>query len=65
MQRWRCTVCNYVYDPAEGDPDGGVTSGTAFEEIPDDWLCPVCQVGKEHFAAAHPHNKNKKTGRSW
>jgi len=60
MQRWRCTVCNYVYDPAEGDPDGGVPPGTAFEDIPDTWLCPVCLVGKEYFEPAKPHHGKKK-----
>ena len=49
MDKWECTVCGYVYDPAEGDPDGGVDAGTAFEDIPDSWFCPNCGVGKEFF----------------
>lgn len=49
MQEYECTVCGYVYDPAEGDPGTGVAPGTPFEEIPDDWVCPVCGVGKEYF----------------
>ena len=49
MDRYVCIICGYVYDPAEGDPDSGIAPGTAFEDIPDDWLCPVCGVGKEHF----------------
>ena len=49
MTKWRCKVCAYVYDPAVGDPDGGVAPGTPFEKIPDDWACPLCGVGKEDF----------------
>jgi flavin reductase (DIM6/NTAB) family NADH-FMN oxidoreductase RutF/rubredoxin len=48
-QKWVCTVCGYVYDPAEGDPDGGIAPGTAFEDIPDDWVCPVCGASKDEF----------------
>jgi flavin reductase (DIM6/NTAB) family NADH-FMN oxidoreductase RutF/rubredoxin len=48
-QKWVCTVCGYVYDPAVGDPDGGIAPGTAFEDIPDDWLCPVCGASKDKF----------------
>jgi flavin reductase (DIM6/NTAB) family NADH-FMN oxidoreductase RutF/rubredoxin len=47
--KWECTVCGYVYDPAVGDPDGGVKPGTAFEDIPDDWTCPVCGASKSEF----------------
>ena len=43
------TVCGWVYDPAEGDPEGGIAPGTAFEDIPDDWVCPLCGVGKDDF----------------
>ena len=49
MKKYYCVPCGYVYDPAEGDPDGGIAPGTAFEDIPDDWVCPVCGVGKEDF----------------
>lgn len=49
MKKYRCVVCDYVYDPAEGDPDGGIAAGTAFEDIPDEWVCPVCGVGKDQF----------------
>jgi rubredoxin len=49
MQKWRCIVCNYVYDPAAGDPDNGVDPGTPFESIPDDWACPLCGAGKDEF----------------
>ena len=49
MDRWECMVCGYVYDPAVGDPDSGVAAGTAFEDLPDDWICPECGVGKDMF----------------
>ena len=49
MKRYVCTVCGYVYDPEEGDPDSGIDPGTEFEDIPDDWVCPVCGVSKEDF----------------
>jgi rubredoxin len=49
LKKYICTVCNYVYDPAIGDPDGGIEAGTAFEDIPDDWVCPECGVEKEMF----------------
>lgn len=49
MEKWVCTVCGYVYDPAEGDPDNGIKPGTPFEELPEDWECPVCGVGKDEF----------------
>jgi rubredoxin len=49
MDKYRCTVCGYIYDPDEGDPDSDITPGTKFEDIPDDWVCPVCGVGKEDF----------------
>ncbi len=48
-QVWVCTSCGFIYDPAEGDPDGGVPPGTAFEDIPDDWFCPVCGARKSDF----------------
>lgn len=49
MRKYICTVCGHVYDPAEGDPDSGIEPGTPFDEIPDDWECPVCGVTKEDF----------------
>jgi flavin reductase (DIM6/NTAB) family NADH-FMN oxidoreductase RutF/rubredoxin len=52
MRKYRCTVCGYIYDPVLGDPDGGVKPGTAFEDIPDDWVCPVCGVSKDQFEPA-------------
>lgn len=53
MQKWICEPCGYIYDPAEGDADGGIAPGTAFENIPEDWVCPVCGAAKEDFA---PYN---------
>ena len=47
--KYVCEVCGYIYDPAEGDPDSGIAPGTAFEDLPDDWVCPVCGVGKGDF----------------
>ncbi len=49
MDKWRCIVCGYIYDPAEGDPDNGVPAGTAWESVPDDWVCPVCGASKDQF----------------
>ena len=48
-QLWVCTSCGFLYDPDEGDPDGGIPPGTPFEEIPDDWFCPVCGARKADF----------------
>jgi rubredoxin len=50
MEKFDCEICGYVYDPVKGDPDQGITPGTSFEDIPDDWTCPLCGVGKESFA---------------
>ena len=47
--KYVCTVCDYVYDPEVGDPDNDIESGTAFEDLPDDWVCPECGVEKEEF----------------
>lgn len=49
MDRYVCTVCGYVYDPAEGDPESEIVPGTPFEELPDDWVCPVCGASKDEF----------------
>lgn len=48
--RWICNICGWIYDPAEGDPDSGIAPGTEFEDIPDDWYCPECGVGKDDFS---------------
>lgn len=52
MKKYKCSVCGYEYDPAQGDPDNGIEPGTAFEDLPDDWVCPVCGVGKDQFEEA-------------
>jgi flavin reductase (DIM6/NTAB) family NADH-FMN oxidoreductase RutF/rubredoxin len=49
MDKYVCTVCGYVYDPEKGDPDSGIEPGTPFDALPDDWVCPVCGVGKDQF----------------
>jgi Rubredoxin len=49
MEKYVCDVCDYVYDPAVGDPESGIAPGTSFEDLPDDWTCPVCGVTKDDF----------------
>ena len=49
MEKYECQVCGWVYDPAKGDPDGGIRPGVPFEELPAGWTCPVCGAGKEEF----------------
>ena len=48
--RYMCESCGFIYDPAEGDPDGGIPAGTEFADIPDTWFCPVCGARKKEFA---------------
>lgn len=48
-QLWICVRCGIIYDPADGDPDSGIAPGTAFEDFPDNWVCPVCGVSKDEF----------------
>ena len=50
MQKYVCDVCGYIYDPAEGDSDNGVEPGTAFADLPEDWVCPMCGALKEDFS---------------
>jgi len=49
MARYLCLPCGYYYDEEFGDPDNGVPAGTKWEDVPEDWVCPVCFVGKEEF----------------
>lgn len=49
MEKWKCIVCPYVYDPTMGDPDNGIAPGTAFEDLPDDWVCPECGTARGMF----------------
>ena len=51
MDKYECMVCGYVYDPEEGDTDNDIEPGTSFEDLPDDWVCPVCGALKEQFEA--------------
>lgn len=52
MKKYRCKICGYVYDPEKGDPDSGIKIGTPFEELPDDWVCPICGAEKSEFEEA-------------
>lgn len=49
MKKWECLVCGWIYDEAEGDPEGGIKPGTRWEDIPEDWICPECGLGKRDF----------------
>ena len=49
MQKYRCEVCDWIYDPAEGDPDNDIKPGTPFKDLPDDYECPLCGAGKDEF----------------
>ena len=49
MDKYVCTVCGYVYDPALGDPENDIAPGTGFDDLPDDWVCPVCGADKDQF----------------
>ena len=49
MAKYQCGPCGYIYDPAVGDPDSGIAPGTAFEDLPEDWCCPICGVSKDMF----------------
>lgn len=52
MKKYVCEPCGYEYDPEVGDPDNGIEAGTAFEDLPEDWVCPICGVGKDEFVEA-------------
>jgi len=49
MKKYECLACGYIYDPEAGDPDSDIPPGTPFEDLPDDWVCPECGVGKDKF----------------
>ena len=51
---WLCEPCGFIYDPEEGDPDSGIEPGTPFEDIPDDWMCPICGATKADFRELEP-----------
>ena len=50
--KYTCDVCGYVYDPAVGDPENGIPAGTPFDQLPEEWVCPLCGVGKDMFSEA-------------
>ncbi|HHS14465.1 MAG TPA: rubredoxin [bacterium] len=50
MDKWVCDICGWVYDPEVGDPESGIEPGTAFENLPDHWVCPECGAGKDEFS---------------
>lgn len=52
MEKYVGDVCGWEYDPAVGDPENGIEPGTAFEDLPEDWVCPLCGVGKDQFSPA-------------
>lgn len=49
MAKWECLICGYVYDPAVGDPENGIKPGTPFENLPENWTCPICGAPKDQF----------------
>jgi rubredoxin len=49
MEKYECVICGYIYDPEVGDEDSGIPAGTAFEDLPEEWVCPLCGAGKEDF----------------
>jgi rubredoxin-NAD+ reductase len=49
MKRWECLVCGFIYDESEGWPEDGIAAGTRWNDVPDDWLCPDCGMGKDDF----------------
>jgi len=52
MKKYKCDVCGYIYDPKAGDPDSNIPAGTSFKDLPEDWVCPLCGVGKDQFSEA-------------
>ena len=61
MKKYECEPCGYIYDPAVGDPDAGIDPETAFEDIPDDWTCPICGLGKDVFVPVEDYAENAGT----
>ncbi len=58
--KYSCTLCDYVYDPTVGDPDGDIAPGTEFKDIPEDWVCPLCGATKDDFEPVKWFKTNKK-----
>ena len=65
MKKYICDVCGYVYDPEVGDPENGIAPGTAFEDIPEDWVCPLCGVGKDDFSVQEQVQSARITIKKW
>jgi rubredoxin len=63
ITRWFCEPCGFIYDPEEGDPDSGIAPGTPFEDIPDDWMCPICGATKADFRELEPGEFPEEWGR--
>ena len=59
MKKYECSVCHWVYDPQVGDPDNGIAPGTPFEDVPEDWTCPLCGVSKEDFDVVEEYLQDK------
>ena len=59
MAKYVCTVCGYIYDEAVGEPDNGIAAGTKWEDLPDDYVCPLCGVGKDMFEKEKVHAEEK------
>ena len=59
MKKYICNVCGYIYDPLTGDTDSGIAPGTPFESLPDDWVCPLCGVGKADFSVLEENPDNQ------
>ena len=65
MKKYECEVCGYIYDEAAGDPDNGIAPGTKWEDVPEDWVCPLCSVGKDQFKEAEQLYKKIKGEFLW
>ena len=62
MKKYICNVCGYEYDPAKGDPDSGIAPGTAFEDLPEDWVCPLCGASKAEFEVVEAEEPKAEQG---
>ena len=64
MEKYVCTVCGYVYDEAAGDPDNGIAEGTVWADVPEDYVCPLCGVGKDQFEQEQKYPEKANNGQS-
>jgi rubredoxin len=60
MKKYECTVCGYIYDPELGDDENDIDPGTEFDELPDEWVCPVCNAGKDEFNEIEDYEDEEK-----